>query len=351
MMMMARLRSRIYQCLWLPVTRLLRKKTVLALILSLSFIYCMLNLYNGKTSSLKYQGSHHDNDYTDFIDPDRRFAALRRTGGGHHPQQQQQSSLENEPHRGLNAVLAAGGGNSIVQGLDLDTEDDNELAVVPEAGDGSDIKRPDSGLASRSKIQSRVQTCRNSIQGRVLISDDKGYVCHRKDVNPSGCCSSSLEGGSDGALSLKRHQRYSCETCNMESGCCAIFEYCISCCLDPEKKPLLSQFNKESTTSSPSLGSSALFASLTDQFDFCLAKCRTSSQSVQHENSYSNPKTKHCFTSEKAIKQMRPQVTTSSSMATNDTVSQANVMSVKNPSSSSSVKKDSHVEKPDEKET
>ena len=38
-----------------------------------------------------------------------------------------------------------------------------------------------------------------------------------------------------------------------------------------------------------------LFASVTDHFELCLAKCRTSSQSVQHENSYRDPRAKHCY--------------------------------------------------------
>lgn len=38
-----------------------------------------------------------------------------------------------------------------------------------------------------------------------------------------------------------------------------------------------------------------LFASVSDHFELCLAKCRTNSQSVQHENSYKDPKSKHCY--------------------------------------------------------
>lgn len=38
-----------------------------------------------------------------------------------------------------------------------------------------------------------------------------------------------------------------------------------------------------------------LFASVSDHYELCLAKCRTNSQSVQHENSYKDPKAKHCF--------------------------------------------------------
>lgn len=39
----------------------------------------------------------------------------------------------------------------------------------------------------------------------------------------------------------------------------------------------------------------ALLASVNDQFELCLAKCRTDSHSVQHENKYKNPDLKYCF--------------------------------------------------------
>uniref|UniRef100_A0AC11E7M6 SREBF pathway regulator in golgi 1 n=3 Tax=Laurasiatheria TaxID=314145 RepID=A0AC11E7M6_SHEEP len=32
-----------------------------------------------------------------------------------------------------------------------------------------------------------------------------------------------------------------------------------------------------------------------DHFELCLAKCRTSSQSVQHENTYRDPIAKYCY--------------------------------------------------------
>ncbi|XP_072574943.1 SREBP regulating gene protein-like isoform X2 [Vulpes vulpes] len=38
-----------------------------------------------------------------------------------------------------------------------------------------------------------------------------------------------------------------------------------------------------------------LFMVVEDHFELCLAKCRTSSQSVQHENTYRDPITKYCY--------------------------------------------------------
>ncbi|KAL2767738.1 SREBP regulating gene protein isoform 3 [Daubentonia madagascariensis] len=38
-----------------------------------------------------------------------------------------------------------------------------------------------------------------------------------------------------------------------------------------------------------------LFMAVEDHFELCLAKCRTSSQSVQHENTYRDPIAKYCY--------------------------------------------------------
>ncbi|CAH0563341.1 unnamed protein product [Brassicogethes aeneus] len=120
--------------------------------------------------------------------------------------------------------------------------------------------------------------CRNSIQGKVLIVDDRGFVCPRQEVLLNGCCND---------VSNTVNQ-YSCETCK-SNNCCAIYEYCISCCLHPDKRDVLeSVLGKAEQTN-------VLFASVADHFELCLAKCRTNSQSVQHENSYKDPRAKHCY--------------------------------------------------------
>ncbi|XP_076369026.1 SREBP regulating gene protein [Tachypleus tridentatus] len=125
----------------------------------------------------------------------------------------------------------------------------------------------------------KVVTCRNSVQGKVLIADDRGYVCQRHDVLPSGCCN----------VNAHTTKQYCCETCQ-ENGCCSIYEYCISCCLQPDKKVLLQKILGKASEKF-----NVLLASITDQFELCLTKCRTSSQSVEHENSYKDPKAKHCY--------------------------------------------------------
>lgn len=120
-----------------------------------------------------------------------------------------------------------------------------------------------------------IESCRNSVQGKVLIADDKGYLCSRRDLQANGCCSATSK-------------QYSCETC-LTNDCCAIYEHCISCCMHPQKRPLLQKIV------SNGVNLAVIFSSVTDHFEFCLAKCRTSSQSVQHENSYRDPRAKHCY--------------------------------------------------------
>ncbi|CAH1978268.1 unnamed protein product [Acanthoscelides obtectus] len=121
--------------------------------------------------------------------------------------------------------------------------------------------------------------CRNSVQGKVLIVDDRGYICPRNEVLLNGCCNNAAS----------NVYQYSCDTCK-PNNCCAIYEYCISCCLHPDKREVLENVLGKATEQN-----NVLFASVTDHFELCLAKCRTNSQSVQHENSYKDPKAKHCY--------------------------------------------------------
>nr|CAG4641909.1 EOG090X0AGU [Eurycercus lamellatus] len=135
------------------------------------------------------------------------------------------------------------------------------------------------GPEDSNDTKSKSTSCRNSVQGKALIADDKGFVCSRQNLMSNGCCRPESEGT----------KHLTCDTCH-NNGCCSIYEYCISCCLQPDKKEVLQDV----------LGKAAgtlnmLLASVTDHFELCLTKCRTSSQSVQHENSYRNPRAKHCY--------------------------------------------------------
>ncbi|KAK5640845.1 hypothetical protein RI129_009392 [Pyrocoelia pectoralis] len=112
-----------------------------------------------------------------------------------------------------------------------------------------------------------------------LTLDDRGFVCPRGNLLPNGCCNEAIS----------TTVQYSCDTCK-PNNCCEIYEDCISCCLHPNKKEMLENVLKKAAEEN-----SMLLASVSDHFELCLATCRTNSQSVQHENSYKDPKAKHCF--------------------------------------------------------
>ncbi|XP_047533404.1 SREBP regulating gene protein [Vanessa atalanta] len=121
--------------------------------------------------------------------------------------------------------------------------------------------------------------CRNSLQGKSVLVDDRGYICQREDLAKNGCCN----------IESENTKRYSCKSCN-ESSCCIMFEYCVSCCIDPTKRSML-----QIVLSKLSTDENVLFHSITDDYELCMTKCRTSSHSVLHENSYKNPAHKYCF--------------------------------------------------------
>uniref|UniRef100_A0A8B9XFH0 SREBP regulating gene protein n=1 Tax=Bos mutus grunniens TaxID=30521 RepID=A0A8B9XFH0_BOSMU len=121
--------------------------------------------------------------------------------------------------------------------------------------------------------------CRNSIQGKHLITDELGYVCERRDLLVNGCCNVNVPGT----------KQYCCDGC-LSSGCCSAYEYCVSCCLQPNKQLLLERFLNRAAVAFQNL-----FMAVEDHFELCLAKCRTSSQSVQHENTYRDPIAKYCY--------------------------------------------------------
>lgn len=120
------------------------------------------------------------------------------------------------------------------------------------------------------------QSCRNTVQGKEYIADDRGYICERNDLLANNCCNTT-------------EKRYICDTCNAD-GCCVLYEHCVSCCLDPNKRVLL-----ETVLGKASETFRVLFSVVNNHFELCLVKCRTNSQSVQHENTYLKPN-KHCYT-------------------------------------------------------
>lgn len=131
-----------------------------------------------------------------------------------------------------------------------------------------------------NKTREVIATCRNSVQGKTHIADDRGYVCSRFEVESNGCCSVN------GSTTI----RFLCSDCDTVASCCGQYEACLSCCLRPQQKTELQQILNTAADNND-----VLFVSVSDHFELCLAKCRTSSSSVHHENSYRNPKKKFCY--------------------------------------------------------
>lgn len=67
------------------------------------------------------------------------------------------------------------------------------------------------------------EICKNSQQGINLIVDERGFLCARDDLLSTGCCN----------IQAENTHIYSCETCDDETKCCEVYEYCVSCCLNP----------------------------------------------------------------------------------------------------------------------
>ncbi|XP_061396082.1 SREBP regulating gene protein [Musca vetustissima] len=122
--------------------------------------------------------------------------------------------------------------------------------------------------------------CRNSMQGRDLLADDRGFVCEADNILANGCCDVQHE----------TTQYYTCETCDPATHCCGIYENCVSCCLHPERRPLL-ELALEQIKGRQSM----VYAQVADQYELCLVKCRTNSHSVEHENRYRDPVHRFCY--------------------------------------------------------
>ncbi|XP_042462029.1 uncharacterized protein LOC122045744 isoform X1 [Zingiber officinale] len=117
--------------------------------------------------------------------------------------------------------------------------------------------------------------CRNTVQGRYLLSDDNGYVCTALSVNSwTRCCPS-------------KGDRFSCQGCNLVSHCCNSYEYCVSCCLDPSR-------TEKAMALKVKIAKPITSGTYSSVFDFCAGICRHNSASVVHENAYAS-EFHHCF--------------------------------------------------------
>ncbi|XP_015597353.1 UPF0454 protein C12orf49 homolog [Cephus cinctus] len=244
---------------WLSLVRLLRRRLVLGLIFALSLTYCALSLF------------HHE----------RKGIFIESNGD---------DSIINDDMNGDDDVFQSSGKPFLWQMQIINDEsNDNSLDMAT--------------LLNSNGSEIFTGTCRNSVQGKALIVDERGLVCARQEVLPSGCCSSEQEQNSlDGEPrpTIKR-ERYSCESCNAQ-GCCAVYEYCVSCCLQPgkikgrrdrEADPEHTRTNNKKNRRVEDTIKHRLRN--LDRFQVCLATCRTSSASVRHENTYKDPHSKHCY--------------------------------------------------------
>lgn len=313
---------------WLrPISRVIRKKWFLTLILTLSAVYCIISFTPSMNRSNRlresgnylypksymsrqvYNGDDHsilDHNLED-TQPEKGNSKLLLDHISSHellalPEVSKVNSLEEPSSSGQEGLTLADTPSKVspfVFGSKLKLPSKPGSAPVPSKSDGEPIKR-----------------CRNSIQGRLLLADDQGFVCHRQFLTKGGCCNSSLNTSPASLQQSVAHShppsasqvtRYSCNTCNSD-GCCAIYEYCISCCMNPESfssRQQQSTYGQMSTSDQVQLSpaptvtkgdnhETILLESFDDSFEYCLAKCRTSSSSVKHENSYRDPRFKHC---------------------------------------------------------
>ena len=122
--------------------------------------------------------------------------------------------------------------------------------------------------------------CGNTLQGRKYITDERAYTCLREEVE-FGCCAN-------------RENRYSCNTCDSSLQCCSEFEFCVSCCMSPSQAPVVQAILKRRNTKDVG-NSNILLRSARTPFEFCVAKCRTSSRSVVFENQYRSNELKFCY--------------------------------------------------------
>ncbi|KAG0605438.1 hypothetical protein M758_9G059100 [Ceratodon purpureus] len=140
-------------------------------------------------------------------------------------------------------------------------------------GDGKYI-RGTGGL-----LRSGILQCNNTVQGRYLLSDSRGYVCSIMEVNPATAC---CPGG----------EQFSCQGCNTGTQCCDSYEYCVSCCLNPMRTALEVALKTK-------LARQATAGMCTSLFDYCSGRCRHNSESVVHENAYVSGE-HHCYSAKSA---------------------------------------------------
>lgn len=88
--------------------------------------------------------------------------------------------------------------------------------------------------------------CENTVQGIMLVTDNRGRSCQRSALDPQGCCPS------------QNSTSFSCDSCRIAQQCCATYEYCVSCCMRPENV----RFRTFAASGSSLISSTASWAAL-----------------------------------------------------------------------------------------
>ncbi|TPP64295.1 UPF0454 protein C12orf49 [Fasciola gigantica] len=137
--------------------------------------------------------------------------------------------------------------------------------------------------------------CRHTQQHPSAAVDDLGVYCNRSSLLPHGCCPNPNSNSSppSGTVNSRRNStasvRFACDTCD-RNHCCSTYEFCVSCCLKPSNLPLWRELFGQALR----FKQRHLLLS-TNPFELCQAKCRTSSLSVHHENTYRDSSKRNCF--------------------------------------------------------
>jgi hypothetical protein len=123
-------------------------------------------------------------------------------------------------------------------------------------------------LGTEHTIEHKGSSCLRTRQGGRMIADSNGFVCDRSQLTEQ-CCPNDARSPFD------------CHTCDASIKCCSKYEYCVACCMRPQHQSDLDFLRLQSTHSVIKTGTT---------FEVCQFKCRTSSGSVVHENSYRSSK-------------------------------------------------------------
>lgn len=70
-------------------------------------------------------------------------------------------------------------------------EDNSSLEILHHSSEHNSAKQSQQEefeSDSSNEYLSIKSKCRNTVQGKLLIADDQGFVCNRKDLSINGCC-------------------------------------------------------------------------------------------------------------------------------------------------------------------